>query len=237
MSYSSEVLSDTPNAFFKLDEASGNFTDSSTNAFTGTPHGSITYQVATGFSSAANSVTFGSGGYISVPDNNALDASAAFTFECVINLPSTPGAFQYIASKGFDGSSGGYGFYIDTDRTFHINNTGVGGVWSSGYALPADSTFRHLACTLTGSSLTLYINGTSVATGSPGSTPVANNSEWEIGAGNDGGVGGHKLTNSSLAVVAWYPTALSPARVTAHYNALSSVPALRALSVSPAFRN
>lgn len=224
MSYQSVVLADNPAAFFLLNEAAGNFADSGTNAFTGTAHGTITRHVATGFPGAPNGVTFGAGGYISVPSAAPLNITGAISFEVCIGLSAAPGAFVYVASKGFDGTNGGYGFFINTTRVYTINQTGVGGVWTPAFAITADGTVRHYVFTVNPPNAVLYVNGTSVAStaGPLAGTPTSNTSEYEIGAGNDGGVGSHNFNGGTLAALSLYPVSLSAAQVTAHYNALVS---------------
>ncbi len=81
MSYSSEVLADTPLIYWRLEEASGNFADSSGNGFTADAFGTLVYQQppATGSGYSVTSSSDGRGGYTPGPIN--LTDPNIFTLE------------------------------------------------------------------------------------------------------------------------------------------------------------
>jgi uncharacterized repeat protein (TIGR02059 family) len=222
MSYSSEVLADSPVLYLQLDETSGtSCADSSTNAFTGTTHGTVTRNV----SSLANlnvGVTFGgtTSDYIDVPDNAALDVTGNVTYECWVNYTSRATS-QMLMSKGWqDASTAGYTLYISTDGTLVIDSrSSITGNNHSTTAVPNDGIWHHCVVTRTGSTFAFYIDGVAAGTTTDSNTTQATSRNFVIGAAfyNSGSIG--FPYTGSIDEVAVYTTALSGARILVHYNA------------------
>lgn len=217
MTYSSEVLSDSPLLYWRLGESSGTTaTDASGNARHGTYAGSHTKgQTGLLVGDSDTAVLFervGTHGSVSVADSTDL---TAFSVEVWV---STATANGYLCHR--ESSSSG-------DRIFSLELSGGkarGIVWKNSSTLTnVDSTStihnsatRHVVLTYDGTTTRLYVDG--VQTGTPstavsGALPTANT---PFVAGAFGGVNG---VSGTLDEIAYYNTALSSTRVAAHYSA------------------
>jgi hypothetical protein len=207
----------------------------------GTAVGSITYQQATGFVGAANGIKLGAGGAIQVANdtsNNLTPTSRQVTWEFLFGVGGNPANGNFIVCKGNDNAANPGGFGIDTDaaHNFNIFATNNGLIWQSTTAPTLDATVRHYMIVRNGTSNTIYINGTSIQTGSDGGGGTVGSSTgpyilggaWLQGTGVTA-----TYLNAVVACFALYPTALSSGRVTAHYNALTSLGGGGTITKSP----
>jgi len=108
----------------------------------------------------------GSGDSLLTPSNVAISAwSGDFTVECWIYLNniSTNGAVVWTNSTSH--SDGMTSTYIKTDGSINTGRVGVN-EFSSSTCVLTTSTWYHFALVRNGSSVVMYINGNSVATGS-----------------------------------------------------------------------
>ena len=176
MSYSSEVLADSPRFWARLGESSGTtMNDSSGNARNGI---------------YGNAMTLGQAGAISDGDTAIIPSAAtsygkiagaswmntsSWTVEAWVNRKSTS-SYAYIFTR-----EAGPGQTVSTDYiwSLRVNSSGQpsivvfkggGAVVLSGASALSGNTWYHLAATLSGSTLTLYVNGVQVATESSGGT-------------------------------------------------------------------
>lgn len=234
MSFDSEVTTDAPRMWFKLDNTSGAPTNSgsvaSPTVTEGTGYtkgvagkqnvrsGDLSYD----FSGAANS-------YIQVVDTggSGQDFGKNWTFETVFK---------------WDGAIAGNWFaLIDArDNASNVHRSSVG-VTNSGYvfvdtqfnglnysAAPltsADTVWQHLMVTQTQDSTSnvitrIYVNGSLVTTSASNTYSTSNAVGRKFFIGDNNGVIGYNGPISEWMV---YPTALSGTRVTAHYDALKTI--------------
>lgn len=148
----------------------------------------------------------GSTGYISVPTSGLPASGATFSLEAWVKLAANPASAGPILVLGQTGS-----------RTFfQVNSAGTVSV-GSGSTITSPSAislnaWHHLVATYDGATLTLYVDGASVASGASSSAITYGNA-W-IGQSLAGA-----FLSGLLDEVAIYGAALSAARVTAHYNA------------------
>lgn len=139
------------------------FLDSSTNNFTVTRAGNATQGSYTPFSQTGWSNFFdGTGDYITVPNSTALQmASGDFTIEFWINYNSIAG-YQTPYSKGYTAAGD---LLLQTG-----NGDGKMNIWISGVAVITESVaatvgvWYHYALVRSGTTVTLYRNGSSVGT-------------------------------------------------------------------------
>jgi len=126
----------------------------------------------------------GSTGYLSLPASTQWLMSGNFTLEAWIYSTSFP-AFSIIFDQWFSSSSGvgnwQLGLATGKPTWYYDGNSLI----SSSTALSLNIWY-HMAAVRSGTTLTIYINGTSVATGTFAGTPGINNTLW-IGSQHSGG--------------------------------------------------
>ena len=217
MSYQSVILADNPIRYYRLGESSGTVAvDSGSQAQNGTLNGGITLgQTGLLVGDANTSMLFdGSTGYITVPTTGFPSGVQAISLECWLSTTSLPGA-------------GTYDFVVDVgtvvaeeELSLYTNNSEIqfgfkagGNIVSS--AITANTTY-HVVGTWDGTNLRLYINGSLV--GSPTADASANLTIGACTIGDQVGATGLRFPGT-IDEVAIYNTALSAARVAAHYTA------------------
>jgi hypothetical protein len=128
----------------------------------------------------------GTGDYLSVADNTALDMEASdFTMECWVYLNETPSSSDGIFAKRTDvGTFGGVLIYF-SGLTPNFYATLSGSSWGIAFSSSIAATLNawtHLAFTRSGSTWTIYVNGVSGGTGNSSGTVPNNTSAFVVGA-------------------------------------------------------
>ena len=225
-SYSAEVLADSPLAYWKLDETSGtSAADSSGNGKTGTYEGSPTLGVAP-LISVGTSVTFGAGKDVAVASSFSIPtATSPFTFEAWIKTTTTADR-PIIAGRNSASGNADLTLSVQNGNLYVLTRDSSGGgllkLTSPGTV--NDGAAHHCVATRNSSKLwTLYIDGSSVTTGSDTMGTGVTNLDLAYIAFE-----GRNLVyfDNTIDEVAVYQTALSAARVLAHYNAGIAIPSL-----------
>jgi hypothetical protein len=213
-SYSTVVASDSPAGYWRLGETSGYPQDASGNAHHATG-GSATQQVAGLINDidAANSFN-GTSDYWMVPDHAGLDLGDVFTLEAWVQRGAI-GAARSIVSK----ATNAYSLELDTDGTLMLRQSNVGTILQTTSDIGTGT--HHVVATKNGSDVHLYVDGVEATTGTlnnltctDNSSPLVIGGDWDIGRNNNG----------TIDEVAVYPTALSSARIAAHYAAGTGSP-------------
>jgi PKD repeat protein len=217
--YSTEVLADNPSGYWRLGEASGSSAADRTGAAPGTINGGVTLGIPgalTGDPDTAMSFN-GSTGYVAVANRSNLNPTGDLTVEAWAKpAGSRSGA---IVHKG--GASGNSVWQYRLSLTSGNRWRGTVFSGSTAYTVtdpgtPSTTGWTHLAMTRSGSLLTLYVNGRSVATAT---VPGATNTSTGLLAIGRTGSSTTDYFNGSVDEVAFYPTALSSSRIFAHYTA------------------
>jgi len=223
MSYSSEVLADSPVGYWRLEETTGaTAADSSGNARDGTYTGSPTLGVPGALAISTNKATTfnGTTQYVAISDNAAfsIPTTNLFSVEAWFRTTAT-GAVRNIVSK-VTAANFEWSMFINGAPAinFLVYNAAGGGSNSlQGPASVVANTWYHVVATVNASTnaMILYINGVQVDTNTNTQILANGTSPVNIGRRPDG----TSLFNGSVDEVAIYPTVLSAARVAAHYAA------------------
>lgn len=205
--YGDAVMTDTPKGYWKLDST---FADFSGGKHVGSAFGS--YLFALGAYQTA--VYLDGTSFFSVVDHADLDLGDVLTLEAWV-LPTSTGTVRNICDKG----TGGYIFQISATNFLQFGKTGTAIIVTSTVAIPSDGAWHHVVATKNGATVKLYIDGID-RTGTVTNQTLANTSN-DLHVGRDW-TGGNSYYGG-LDEVAVYSTAISSARVTAHFNARATV--------------
>lgn len=225
--YFAEVMADAPISYWKLDETSGTTATDAVGGNNGTYTGGYTLNQQGIPSTGRPSVLFnGTSGYVDLGAPAALNLTTAWTLEAWVFLTSSTYNGRGILSELWTGGSNpilyGLGFGITTGGAGGANSLQVGYFTGSGWQAATAgtltiNTWHHVVGTWDGTTLRLYVDDAQVATATPSAAPVAGINGITIGRSHD--TGGTPFFPGRIDEVAIYSTALSAARITAHYNA------------------
>lgn len=213
-SYLDEVMADDPNFYFRLDDTSNAAVDSSGNSRTGIVAGSLTVQQPP-LITVGKSMTFDGSDDISLSTVTA-DNTPARTYEVWISTTTNTGTRTII---GRDQSASLKKEVVQVVsgllRVLHWRSDGAQDTFTTAVNV-ADGTPHHVVVVFNGATsgtVQIYVDGTQVFSGtytsSHASTPA-----FQVGAS--------RSSNRWIGVldeVAFYPTALTSARIAAHYAA------------------
>lgn len=146
--------------------------------------------------------------FASRSDSSLLNLGNTFTLEAFIKLDGSGSGTRTIIDKGF----GAYWLLIDASNQIMLYRVGSGPVALSSISL--DTNPHHIAVTKSGSTVTVYVDGIDVTGATNGAitfTDTAN--DFRVGQEISGG----SYFKGHISDVALYPTALSAARIDAHY--------------------
>lgn len=233
MTYSSEVLADTPAGYWRLGEASGtSAADASGSARHGTYVGTPTLGVASVLASdAANTavVLNGSTQRVTVPASGGAFGAASFTIEAWIKT-STTNKYSAILDRDDGNTQRAWQFRIEqtTGKLQFLRvmdgagTVSVVSVISS--AVVADGMVHHVAATYDGTTIRVYVDGVeSGSAAAAGGIRSAPGYGLTIGRSGSSSSNGETDFNGTVDEVAYYGAALSAARIAAHYTAGSMV--------------
>lgn len=212
--------------YWKFDESASPFADSSGNGNTGTGLGSggtnntpqATTTVASGFPyTNTRSLDFdGVDDYVNVVDADSLDLTTAGTISVWAKVDTLSG-YSVILKKGADSFScdtWSYGMWFVSDGSVGACTERTASIVSSNAGSIGTTSWYHIAYVWSGSSNTLYIDGSPVDSGSSVTTPTAEATNLTIGAlGN-----GSNPYNGLFDDIRVYGRALSSTEITALAN-------------------
>jgi Concanavalin A-like lectin/glucanases superfamily/Fibronectin type III domain len=230
--YASTIMADGPNAYWRLGETSGTvMVDSTSNANNGSYVGGVALNQPGAITGDANGAVLldGSTGYGHAPNSSTLSLTGAISVEAWVKWTATATGSQDIIYKGdgatvagtsfalayVTGCAGcGLGFYS------YIGNTAICACQAS--ALPGGQWFHLVGTRTAGGQLAFYVNGSLAASSSDSGGPL-NTVTAGVGIGASGSSASLYSANASLDEATIYPTALSAAQVTHHYQASGQV--------------
>lgn len=217
MSYSSEVLADSPLCYLRLGEASGaTAADSSGNSHSGTYQNSPTLGAAgllTGDSNTAVTLN-GTNQYVSVP-GGAWMVNSDYTVECLVKFTSSATMVLLCWASGSAASNR----VLELSNLSNLlnavfYNTSGSGTNVAATAASNDGLRHHIVIRKSGTTLDLWIDNVQVATATATVRGGAS-AEFDLGRRN----GGTFFTAGTFDEFAIYGSALSNARIGAHYTA------------------
>lgn len=227
MSYSAEVIADSPEAYYRMDESSGNLADSSGHSRTATMSGGPAYS-QTGLiasdpsNTAILSVTAGTGSFALVPAA-AWQSFGTGDFAIELWYKTADSGTVVIAA-----SEASYWMGIVSSK---LRWNGPGGTLDSTTSID-DNLKHYLAITRRSGTMFVYVDAVQEASGSEGNA-IGNSTDgiglWAFTAGTFASTG-------TMDEAAIYSAGLTAARVTAHYAAANSSggqPLLRRFGATP----
>lgn len=236
-SYRTTILSDSPVAYWRMDESSGNLSDTSGNSNTATAAGT-----GATYSSESLIITDKSNKSIVFADNdNRFDAGddsdfelTTFSVEAWINRTGE-GGFNSgtILSKGMSGTTG-WAFHLADSGgiklAFTIKDTDV---YLSTTVLALNKTY-YCAATFTPTRVRIYVNGVKESETTTVQNPSYSTETVKIGNRNTSSNIGFEGT---LDEIAFYNVELTEAQILKHYqagvNGLSNIQKLRPRVFAP----
>jgi hypothetical protein len=229
MSYSSEVLADSPVLYLRCAEASGNPQDSSGNgnhvtSIVGTPTYSETGPITTDAPDKAIGLKDNASALV-VPHNGTLDVDDIFTLEAWVKRDSIGNI-----NRIFDKQSSNFALVWETNNTLTLYKCDSSTIVQSTLAVTDTTTWHHCVCTKDGATTKLYIDGSDVTGTVTNATIVSNAENLRIGCYYNQSI---QFLDGTIDEVAIYPTALGSSRVQAHYEAATATltaPVLRTVS-------
>lgn len=179
-------------AFFNGADGATATTDSSTSANTFTANGGISLSTTspkTG--SAASLSTIAGASYWSLADSAVWDVGTAnFTVDFFMKMTATTAQDSCIVDigAGGGGSAKGISFVVTNTNNFHVDINGVQPITATAHSMSAD-TWYHWAIVRSGTTVTAYKDGTSMASGTSSADITGSTEGVRIQNGNTGYAG------------------------------------------------
>jgi hypothetical protein len=212
--YGGVALADSPTGFWRLADGSGSGTaaDSSGNSHSGTVNGTVTFQASPAVTSeATHAATFdGSSGWIALGNPAAFQVGTG-SIEAWIKTTNSDSNLHAIALKQY-----AYSLFVHNGKL--VSYDWGGATERDSGVFVADGAWHHVVLTFqsgVSNGSTFYVDG--VARGTTTMTVSAQTTQASISNGCPGC--DTQFFPGRIEEVAFYNTALSAAKVLAHYNA------------------
>ncbi len=220
MSYSSEVLSDSPTHFWKLWDATGpSAVDSSGNSRNATYNASPTLHATSPLDvdASAFAVTLnGTSQYISRAAEASINSSV-WCFEIIAKINGGAGNFRVIASTRDENTNNGWLLYLNDSNKLDLRHGGGGTVILQAGTVSVGSTV-HIVIGHNGTKFFMYVNGT-IEASNPTAAYTASSTALNIGRRTDASF----FAPVTVQHAAHYSSMLSGTRVSAHYTAATTI--------------
>ncbi|HJW49989.1 MAG TPA: LamG-like jellyroll fold domain-containing protein, partial [Candidatus Limnocylindria bacterium] len=210
------VLADGPVSYWRLGEPTSATTAADTSGGNPGTYSGVTPEAA-GAVPGDSAASFAGSSVVSIPASSTLNLSSALTVEAWIK-PSVAGQNAGIFEKTVGGTvNTGYLMLIEAGRIEWRGKAAGGGYLTAIGPFLAAGTWSHVVGTFDGTTLRLYVNGAQVASTAAGTLASGSGPAFIGRLGAEGGNPGILPFNGVIDEVAVYGSALSPARVLAHY--------------------
>ena len=214
-------MCDRPGGYWRLGEASGTVADDEASTNNGAYQNGVTLGQTGAVADANTAVSFdGVNDIVSVPHSSSLNATTGVTIEAWVKR-SKSGAWQNILAKPGNGANAAqnYALWLNTtNQPVAIFGNGASASVSA-YAPAIDTNWHHIVATYDEATARVYVDGVLKASANSNIQLTANSQPLLIGRTTDN----IRIFGGTLDEVAVYPTALSAARIQAHYTAATSV--------------
>lgn len=213
MSLESEIIADSPVAFWKFAETSGTNANDEIATYDLThTNGPVVNSGSLLPTGEGNSVKYDGGNDVSLYTGTPITSTTEFGFECIVKLSTTPGDYDRFFAIGANGTNG-WDCGVLANRTIYVAAAGKAAYFST--ATVSASASAHIAVARrTNGNAYIYINGveesgalTTAHAYSGGNTAVGNSLAANIGI------------PAWIAFAALYATPPTAARFLAHYQA------------------
>jgi hypothetical protein len=214
--YSDVVLGDVPYAYYRLDQTSGNFIDSSGNNFTATAVATINYTQTGALTGDTDKAAQFTTGYVtSTVAATTGNLATGFTLEAWVKRVGNP-----VSNGIIYGAASTLQMFVTTTGTVTVGYYDSGAVahTATSTGTVTDGNWHHVVGGWDGSSVYVFIDGLQSGTATLTTTaPLGNTNGLAIGAFGDGTA---KLGTVSLDEVAFYRgNPLTATDIANHYRA------------------
>jgi RHS repeat-associated protein len=238
--YSGVALSDSPVAYWRLEESSTSSAAADSSGFgnAGSYNGGLTLSQSGPISTETDhAATFdGSSGYVSAPNSTSLNQpTSAITLEAWIK--PTDYVNEPVILKSYTSHTdpyyqyGLFQFYDEVRLDLSLGDVRYMFVSTGGITT---GVWNYIVATWDGSTVRFYVNGTAVGTGSASGTISTYSTPVTLGTYENLRSSPYYFWGGKLDEAAIYPTALSAARIAAHYAAATSAAAGSCTDISGA---
>lgn len=235
MPYSTEVLADNPNIFLRLGETSGTIAnDETANNADGTYEGGFTLNQTGPITGDPGAVFLnGSTGWINLGNPSSAQVTGIITLEVCVKFAAFPTTtsdaneltFASLATKGYDGSNEAYTLRVHNVGGNRTLQFGSYNGTDFGVSYPASGMqtgiWYHIVANYDGVNARIFLNGVQVASAAQSFGAFSSSRPLIIG-GASSNFANSRFLNGTIANFALYSTALSGARILAHYNQINS---------------
>lgn len=205
-----------PSARFLEAQASRTTTNAVADLTNNAYHSNLLNGTSYSSSNGGSMVFDGSNDYLSGPSISSSFTSN-MTAEAWIKVNASSGDWVRIVGSGGNSGNRTFGLWYGTDRRLLWQRYGASDPsiypGTGTYTLPI-GTWQHVVATTSGSSHVLYVNGSSIGTATAAGPWAASGEAVTVGF-----AGFHTYTNSNIAIINLYNTALSAAEVAQNFNA------------------
>jgi len=229
--YPNAVLADSPLAYYRLDDTGSTLTDSSSNGLNGSYGSSVTHGAASLVSTNSDAATtfpggsWSANGIATVAKNTALQPTNITIEGWVKESAANSGGFIDVVSYGPQSSGQAWSIQITPSNTFSFYVlTPTSYAYVAGSTVLSTGTAYHVAGSYDGTTARLYVNGQLEASAA-GSGNVNYGSVGTYGLSIGGGQStSRNILNGAVDDVSIYGSALTAARIQAHYAAGTTTP-------------
>jgi serine protease AprX len=221
--YRAAVLGDGPLGYWRLGEAGGTTAaDASGNGRSGAYTGGFTLGATDALSADPDGAAAfdGVSGVVTVPGIGDGAVASGFTLEAWVRAEGRQTDRGIAGKWGYHWSTGGGGIllWLDVAGNYGLAVTSDHANYLSTTVAPTPGKWEHVVGTWDGATLSLYLNGTLLASRPFAGNPGSHSAEFQLGGY---GVNAARYLNGALDEVALYGRALSAPEVQEHHAARS----------------